>query len=104
MNRQDFIFTLFDNGNGLTLDEIQHVEEYLPDLFPDGIISDLINNNGMSDEDAAEAALYDAREVFLDDIGSARDMLELRDIFIEQYKLKLTDKQVVSLWYVFKED
>ena len=52
MTRQDFIFTLFDNGNGLSLNQIERIEEYLPDIIPESMIEDMQEVNGMSEEDA----------------------------------------------------
>ena len=101
MTRQDFIFRLFDNENGLTLDQIEHVEELLPETIPDGLIQDIIDRDGCTDEEAAEIALLDAREVALNNMKDyAGDMLSLRDLFREYYGISLSDHQVRSLFFV----
>lgn len=102
MTRQDFIFTLFDNGNGLTLNQIEQVEEYLPETFPNGLLDDIAEDMGESKDypGVIESALYQARDVFIENLNGAQDMLELRDIFSERCKIGLTDMQVYRLWYV----
>jgi len=62
MTRQDFIFTLFDNGNGLSLEQIAEIEKGLIDTIPSGTIEDLQDMNGMSREDATATALMTADE------------------------------------------
>lgn len=41
MTRQDFIFQLFDNGNGLSFDQISEIEKGLIDTIPSGTIEDI---------------------------------------------------------------
>lgn len=106
MNRQDFIFTLFDNGNGLTLDQISVIEESMIDTVPDGMIEDLIDNNGMTEIDAEDAAIAEARQVFLNSLNDCGDMLELKNALndaLSYSEFKVSDMQVKYLWYVTRE-
>lgn len=106
MNRQDFIFTLFDNGNGLTLDQISVIEEGMIDTVPDGMIEDLIDNNGMTEIDAEDAAIAEARQVFLNSLHDCGDMLELKNTLndaLSYSDFKVSDMQVYHLWYVTNE-
>lgn len=99
MTKQDFIFTLFDNGQGLTLDQIERVEAYCEDdaacmTFDDYEIQDLIPA---------------ARDVYWNRMHDCTNMLELRDylnktIYADDEKSLLTDMQVYHLWYVTKEN
>jgi hypothetical protein len=100
MTRQDFIFTLFDNGQGLSLNQIERIEEYLPDIIPESMIEDMQEVNGMSEEDAIQTALYQARDIFMDNLKDCTDMLSLRDYLIERYQVDASDMQVYRLWYV----
>ena len=95
MTRQDFIFSLFDNGEGLTLDQIERAEHYVLDdaacqTFDDEEIPDLIPI---------------ARNVYIDRIRDCQDMLELRDFLYntlytkEEQDEQITDMQVYRLWY-----
>ena len=106
MNRQDFIFTLFDNGNGLTLDQIALIEEGMIDIVPDGFIEDLIDNNGMTDTEAEDTAIAEARQVFLNSLHDCGDMLELKNALTDALSYsdyKVTDMQVYHLWNVTRE-
>ena len=104
MERQDFIFTLFDNGNGLTLDQITAIEKYLPDTFPDGLLEDIAEDMGMeiNDPDVMESALYGARDVFLNCLHDCSDMLELKAYFNGIID-NLTDMQVYRIWLITGE-
>lgn len=103
MTRQDFIFTLFDNGNGLSFEQIAEIEKGLIDTIPSGTIEDLQDTNGMSREDATAIALMTAYDVFMDSMGDCTDMLELKrfiDSTICNTRLNTSDMQVYRLWYV----
>ena len=101
MTRQDFIFRLFDNGEGLTLDQIRQVEDNLLEKFPDGLIEDIAKDMGV-DRDypgVIERAMDISRDIFFCNIHDVSDMLELRDFFLEQAGITLTDMQTYRLWY-----
>ena len=102
MTRQDFIFTLFDNGNGLTLDQIWKIDDGLIDTIPDGVIEDLQENNGMTYGYAAEIALDQAREVFINNLHDLPDMLELKN-YLEEQEINVSDMQVYHVWIVTRE-
>lgn len=93
MKRNDFINRLFNNGDGLTLDQIERIEQNaLPDIIPDGVIEEV----------GERQAREKAREVFIDVLADLTDMLELRDYIRELFKtdpILLTDMQVYRLFY-----
>ena len=94
MNRQDFIFRLFDNGNGLTLDQIEWAERYI-EADACGMME------GVEDLPAMREM---AREVFFDRLRDCEDLLELRDFLNETLRcnnqdLSVSDNQVYRLWY-----
>lgn len=99
MNRQDFIFTLFDNGNGLTLDQIERAEAYAAE---DAACQTF-------DDEEIPALTEMARDVYIDRMKDCEDMLELRSFLYDTLYAKaeqdgqITDMQVYSLWYA-KED
>ena len=100
MTRQDFIFTLFDNGNGLSFEQIEEIEKGFIDT---GIIEDLQNTNGMSRKDATAIALMTSYDVFMDNMRDCEDMLVLKhfiDSAICNARLNTSDMQVYRLWYV----
>ena len=100
MKKQDFITILFNNGQGFTLNQIRKIENSMIDTVPDGLIQDLIDDNGMTEQDAIDTAIYQARDVFLEMIKDyATDMITLHDYFIENYRIGLTDMQTYSLYY-----
>ena len=103
MTRQDFIFRLFDNGNGLSLDQIEEIEKGLKNTIPSGTIEDLQEVNGMSREDATATALMTSYDVFMDNVLDYDDMLKLRRFLnsvICNTRLNVTDTQVYKLWFV----
>ena len=102
MTRQDFIFTLFDNGNGLTLDQIWKIDDGLIETIPDGMIEDLQETNGWIYGEAAETALYQARAVFINNLHDQPDMIELKN-FLEEQEINVTDMQVYHIWIVTRE-
>ena len=103
MTRQDFIFTLFDNGNGLSLEQIVEIEKGLIDTIPSGTIEDLQDIDGRSRKDATAIALTFAYDVFMDNMRDCEDMLVLKhfiDSAICNVRLNTSDMQVYRLWYV----
>lgn len=107
MTRQEFIFTLFDNGNGLSFEQIAEIEKGLIDTIPSGTIEDLQDTNGMSRKDAIATALMTAYDVFMDNMRDCTDMLELKrfiDSAICYTRLNTSDMQVYRLWYVAGRD
>lgn len=95
MTRQDFIFRLFDNGEGLTLDQIERAEEY---------VSDDAASQTFNDEEIPDLIPI-ARDVYIDRIRDCQDMLELRDFLFDtlytqaEQDGQITDMQVYHLWY-----
>lgn len=95
MTRQDFIFRLFDNGEGLTLDQIERAEEY---------VSDDVASQTFNDEEIPDLIPI-ARDVYIDRIRDCQDMLELRDFLFAtlytqvEHDGQITDMQVYHLWY-----
>lgn len=105
MNKQDFIFTLFDNGDGLTFDQIEHIENCLIEEIPEGMIEDIAKDFDEADDpDIIESAMYLCRDNFMNNIHDCGDMLELRSFLSERYNLSLEDMQVYRLWYVIGTD
>ena len=103
MTRQDFIFTLFDNGNGLSFEQIEEIEKGLIDTIQSGTIEDLQDTNGMSRKDLTATALILAYDVFMDNMRDCEDMLVLKhfiDDSICNARLNTSDMQVYRLWYV----
>ena len=103
MTRQDFIFTLFDNGSGLSLEQIEQIEKGLIEAFPTGLITDLMNINGFTRNHAEKEALLSSYEVFFDNLADCTDMIELKrylDKSICNTRLNTSDMQVYRLWYV----
>jgi hypothetical protein len=106
MTRQEFIFTLFDNGSGLSFEQIAEIENGLIDTIPSGTIEGLQDINGMSREDATATALMTAYDVFMDSMRDCTDMLELKrfiDSTICNTRLNTSDMQVYRLWYVVRD-
>lgn len=98
MTRQDFIMTLFDNGEGLTLDQIWKIDGELVDTIPDGHIEDIqATNANLTYGEAAELALMDARQVFINQMHDQPDLLELKN-FLEEQEITVTDMQVYHLF------
>lgn len=102
MRKAEFIFTLFDNGYGLTLEQIEDIENNLPETFPDGLIDDLMGDNGMDRNEAHQIAMEQARTVFINGLRDAEDMLDLRD-FLNRHLFKapkVNDMQVYHTMYL----
>ncbi len=108
MTRQEFIFTLFDNGNGLTFDQIEAIERRIKDGIPDGLIDDILKDCANEDGstipyiEAEKQAMELGYEVFIDNIDCT-DMLELRDVLKNECQ-GITDMQVYHLWYVIQRE
>ena len=93
MDRRTFIYILFARGTGLTLDQIERVEEYVKDdaacqTFDDTEIPDLI---------------YMARDVYISRLKDCEDLLEMRNllkftIYASNEKSELTDMQVFNVF------
>ena len=95
MTRQDFIFTLFDNGNGLSLEQIERAEAYARD---DAACQTF-------DEQEVIELIPMAREVFINGMSDCADMIELRDylnsrLYGANDTERVSDMQVYRLWYV----
>ena len=95
MTRQDFIFTLFDNGNGLSLEQIERAEAYAHDDA---------SCQTFDDEEMVELIPM-AREVFINGMSDCADMIELRDylnsrLYGANDTARVSDMQVYRLWYV----
>ena len=101
MTRQEFILRLFDNGQGLSLDQIEQIENYLPETFPDGLIEDIAADMEQPTDypGVIESALYQARYVFESNLHDCEDMLELRKTLNNILSDKVSDMQVYHLWY-----
>ena len=84
MTRQDFILRLFDNGDGLTLDQIAWIDR------------NAVHDMARQEEQPIEIA----REVFLDNLHDCEDMLALRaELNRVIPKGQVTDMQTFRLWY-----
>ena len=105
MNRCDFVFRLYNNGNGLTLDQIQTIEDNLPLTFPEsveGFLAEIADDMGLDPDniEVMENAMSQARDVFMDSLHDCADLLELRDYLKNMMDLPdITDSQVYNLWY-----
>lgn len=91
MTREDFIFTLFDNGQGLTLDQIEQAESYASDTA----------SCMTSDNDEMPVLIEEAREVYIENMTDCEDMLELREYLkrtLRGCNEPVTDMQVYRLW------
>lgn len=97
MKRKYFVSTLFNNCHGLTLEQIRSIENQLPETFPDGLLNDIMHQQGCSESEAIEIALMSSRDVFIHNLHDCRDMLELRDYFTEYCGIGLNDHQVYGL-------
>lgn len=100
MNRQDFINLLFNNCNGLTLDEIETIEGVLWGALPEDMLTDLMNDNGYTENDAIDVLMIDARQVFINKLHDCTDLLMIRSYMKEAFDLELTDKEVYTLYYL----
>ena len=100
MNRNDFINTLFDNGRGLTLDQIATIEKMIPDIVMiDEVIDDFMNANGYTRDDAIKHLRPDARFIFMDQLVGCDDMLDMRD-YLQDFGIEPTDLQIYALFHM----
>ena len=95
MTKHEFIMRLFDNGYGLTLDQIERAEAYAID---DAACQTF-------DEQEAIELIPMAREVFINGMSDCEDMIELRDylnsrLYGANDTERVSDMQVYRLWYV----
>ena len=103
MDRKEFVTTLYNNVEGLTLDQIQTIEGELLDTIPDGVIEDIAKD---MDEDTTgpgviESALYLARDNAINNLHDANtDLLSLREVLIKLTRGKVSDQVVYRLSYV----
>ena len=103
MTRDDFINALYNNDDGLTLNQIEQIEEMLIYTIPDGMIDDIKKaciDDPLTHKQAVEAAMMTARDTFIMGMHDCEDMLELRDYFIEYAKIDVTDHQVYKMYYI----
>ena len=100
MTRNDFINTLFDNGEGLTLKQISIlVYDVIPDTIPDGMIDDIENSDPtICHNKAVSIATHIAYDKFIQDIADCTDLLEIADL-LSMYLKNVTDKQILRLRY-----
>lgn len=103
MDRKEFVTTLYNNGEGLTLDQIQTIENGLTDTIPDGVLEDIAREMG-EDTTASgviESALYLAMDNAMNDLHDANiDLLALREKLEELTGEKVSDQAVYHLSYV----
>ena len=103
MDRKEFITTLYNNGEGLTLDQLQSTEVRLTNTIPDEMLEDIANEMG---EDATapgvvESALYLARDNAMNNLHDANtDLLALREKLEELTGEKVSDRAVYHLSFV----
>lgn len=97
MEKQDFIFLLFDNGNGLTLDQIRKIEAYLPEMIDPEMITDI--KNQMPDANAERVALDLCRDCFIGNLTDCGDLIELQDYLASEVGVEATDAQIFHLWH-----
>lgn len=100
MNRDIFINKLFNNGEGLTLSQIEKViVNYIPSTIPDGLIEELeASDEEITHEIAVDMANEAAYENFIMDIQDCADLLELHE-FLNNIVNDVTDEQVYILRY-----
>ena len=101
MNRNDFINLLYNNGNGLSLNQIQAIENRLPDLIPDGMIEDIAREyDNPNDPGILESAIYMCREHFINNLHDCGDMLELRYYLANNTSAgMINDPQIYGLFW-----
>ena len=108
MTRQEFIFTLYDNGNGLTFNQIEKIEIQIKDGLPEFLVDDIMrisaeDGEPISENIATARAMMNGYDVYIDSLGDCLDMLELRDLLRESH-INPTDNQVYRLWYVVQRE
>ena len=112
MTRKDFINILYNNGRGLTLDQIKTVDEDLIETVPDGMINDIMEDLtqgkhitlGEEHElfiKAREQALEQARDVCVDAYADTFiDPIEVKEYFRNYVGIgELPDDNCVGLFY-----
>lgn len=93
MKRNDFINRLFNNGDGLTLDQIARIEAVEFAEKSDGMMEDL------KDYENPEETCRDlVRDFIINQLSDCADLLELRDK-LREYQIDPTDMQVYHLFY-----
>lgn len=102
MTKADFELMMFNGGDGLTLDQIESLENALIENLPDGFIDVIRDDLG---EDATEngiieSAFYQASDVFLGRLQDCATMLEIRDFMTYEYGMGLTDHQIYRLRFM----
>ena len=100
MTRNEFINTLFDNGDGLTLKQISMlVYDVIPETIPEGMIEDMENSDPDIDHNTAvDLATEMAYEKFIQDIADCEDLIEIAEL-LSMYLKDVTDKQILRLRY-----
>ena len=100
MTRNEFINTLFDNGDGLTLAQISElVYDIIPDELPDGLVDSIKDSVPNIDHNTAlDIAMQQSYDVFIQRIADCKDLLEISDLLGYYFK-DVTDKQILSLRY-----
>lgn len=100
MTRNNFINTLFDNGEGLTLSQIrQIIDKYIPETIPAGMVEDIAESQNIDYKAAFDLAIEQAYEVFIQRIDDCEDLLEIADVLTEALKREPSDKAVLRLRY-----
>ena len=95
MTKHEFIMRLFDNGYGLTLDQIERAEAYAID---DAACQTF-------DEQEAIELIPTAREVYIEQLHDCENMLEMREYLYktlytpQERNGQITDSQVYRLWF-----
>ena len=98
MTRNEFINTLFENGEGLTLKQISMlVYDVIPETIPDGMIEDMEKSDPDIDHNTAvDLATEMAFDVFINGISDCTDLLEIAE-YLSMYLKDVTDKQIYAL-------
>jgi len=108
MTRKDFIDRLFDNGDGLTLEQIKtiYIDVISSELPADLVDAIMESNNFKTDNEALPIAIDMSCDNFINNLHDCADMIELRDYLTslvdcngERFLKDITDKQVMRVWY-----
>lgn len=105
MNRNTFINQLFDNGQGLTLDQILDIENRLSNSKDNkNMVYEMCNNDDSLElYQARELVTEQKRDLFMENLNKCNDLLELRSFLQGYFDYKnydLTDMQVYRLSYL----
>ena len=98
MTRNDFTMRLYNNGRGLTLEQIKDIDHYLIDTIPDGLIEDIEDVTGNHDK-AIEQAMEQARDVCIDALAGFTDPLDLMDYLRISCGYDVPDDNIIGLFY-----